>query len=458
MAELSLDQNVSHHNGSHASQRVSELVGHKRFVRHNPLSDRFEMKRFHHLEFYCGDATNTSRRFSWGLGLSQVAKSDNSTGNPLYASYVLQSQELVFVFTAPYASTPPSSSVAAALSQPSHRIAEASPSLAPSPHPAFDSSMAMGFFGRHGLAVRAIGIEVHDASQAYEACLAHGGKGVLAPQILKDTATGQVKWIAEVLAYPGNDAEVVLRFVSGDFDGPFLPNYQETPIPPLSYGLQRIDHVVSNVPQLLPVVNHLMEMTGLHEYAEFTSTDVGTVDSGLNSLVLASNNERVLLPVNEPTFGTKRKSQIQTYLEQNQGAGVQHIALKTDNIFATMRELKKRTHLGGFDFMPKASPEYYQSLPAKIGPGVLTDEELACVEELGLLVDKDDQGVLLQVFTRPVGDRPTLFLEIIQRVGCTVDKEGKRLPEQAPGCGGFGKGNFSELFKSIEEYEKTLNV
>ncbi|EKU23402.1 4-hydroxyphenylpyruvate dioxygenase, partial [Nannochloropsis gaditana CCMP526] len=175
------------------------------------------MKRFHHLEFYCGDATNTSRRFSWGLGLSQVAKSDNSTGNPLYASYVLQSQELVFVFTAPYASTPPSSSVAAALSQPSHRIAEASPSLAPSPHPAFDSSMAMGFFGRHGLAVRAIGIEVHDASQAYEACLAHGGKGVLAPQ--------------------------------------------ETPIPPLSYGLQRIDHVVSNVPQLLPVVNHLMEMT-----------------------------------------------------------------------------------------------------------------------------------------------------------------------------------------------------
>jgi 4-hydroxyphenylpyruvate dioxygenase len=143
------------------------------------------MKRFHHLEFYCGDATNTSRRFAWGLGLSQVAKSDSSTGNPLYASYVLQSQELVFVFTAPYASTPPSSSVAAAPSQPSHRIAEASPSLAPSPHPAFDSSMAMGFFGRHGLAVRAIGIEVHDASQAYEACLAHGGKGVLAPQVRK---------------------------------------------------------------------------------------------------------------------------------------------------------------------------------------------------------------------------------------------------------------------------------
>lgn len=438
---------------------ISQLVGHKNFVRVNPMSDRFEIKRFHHLELYCGDASNTSRRFAWGLGLAQVAKSDHSTGNPLYASYVLQSQELVFVFTAPYA--PPSSSFPS--SSPRHavpitNIADAPSSSSSIPHPAFSPTDAAGFFTRHGLAIKAVGIEVEDAHVAYEKCVAHGGKGVLPAQLLKDVETGQSMLMSEVMAYPEEEGEVVLRFVSGGFKGPFLPNYQSSPSPPLSYGLQRIDHVVSNVRHLLPVANHLMGMTGMHEFAEFTAADVGTVDSGLNSLVLASNNEKVLMPVNEPTFGTKRKSQIQTYLEQNQGPGVQHIALKTDDIFATMEELKRRTHVGGFDFMPKASPEYYRGLPQKIGAGVLTEEQLTRVEELGLLVDKDDQGVLLQIFTRPVGDRPTLFLEIIQRLGCTHDKAGKALAEQAPGCGGFGKGNFSELFKSIEEYEKTLNV
>lgn len=142
---------------------------------------------------------------------------------------------------------------------------------------------------------------------------------------------------------------VILRWVSGDFDGPILPNYEETPGPEVTYGIQRMDHLVGNVPQLLPAVsgidylraffrgemvlevlftaippslpgwlqvNYLMRMTGFHEYAEFVSSDVGTVDSGLNSIVLASNNEAVLLPINEPTFGTKRKSQIQTFLEQ----------------------------------------------------------------------------------------------------------------------------------------------
>jgi 4-hydroxyphenylpyruvate dioxygenase len=120
--------------------------------------------------------------------------------------------------------------------------------------------------------------------------------------------------MSEILAYEGGD--VVLRFVSGDFDGPFLPNYEALAGPDTSYGIQRIDHIVANVPQLLPAVNYLMQATGLHEFAEFVAEDVGTVDSGLNSMVLASNNEMVLLPVNEPTFGTRRKSQIQTYLEQ----------------------------------------------------------------------------------------------------------------------------------------------
>lgn len=112
---------------------------------------------------------------------------------------------------------------------------------------------------------------------------------------------------------------------------------------------------------------------------------------------MASNNEYVLLPVNEPTFGTPRKSQIQTYLEHNNGAGLQHIALKTNDVFATMRELRKRTHLGGFEFMPAPNAEYYKRVPMRIGEDTLTPEQLVELQELGLLADKDDQGVLLQV-------------------------------------------------------------
>lgn len=209
------------------------------------------------------------------------------------------------------------------------------------------------------------------------------------------------------------------------------------------------------MPKLIEAVEYVMGFTGFHEFSEFTAEDVGTVDSGLNSMVLSSNNEMVLIPVNEPTFGTKRKSQIQTYLEQNVGAGLQHMALKTDDIFHTLGEMRKRSYLGGFEFMPRPDKGYYERLPARIGDS-LSPKQYAQIEELGLLVDKDDQGVLLQIFTKPLGDRPTVFFEIIERVGCMEDVAGRL--EQAAGCGGFGKGNFAELFKSIEEYEKTLNV
>jgi 4-hydroxyphenylpyruvate dioxygenase len=196
----------------------------------------------------------------------------------------------------------------------------------------------------------------------------------------------------------------------------------------------------------------LKEMTGFHEFAEFVAEDVGTVDSGLNSVVLANKDEMVLLPLNEPTFGTKRKSQIQTYLEQNKGEGVQHMALFTPNIFQTLQKMKAATRWGGLEFMEPQPKSYYESIRNRIGDS-LTDEQYAMIEKLGLLADKDDkEGILLQIFTKPIGDRPTLFLEIIQRIGC-VDKG-----QQKPGCGGFGKGNFRDLFKSIEDYEKTLKI
>ena len=301
----------------------------------------------------------------------------------------------------------------------------------------------------HGLAVRAIGIRVADAVVAFETSVANGAVPVLAPSTIVDRKTGKSAVISEIQLF--NDT--VLRWISGDFEGPFLPNYEPSNTPDFNYGLIRVDHIVNNVPKLFPAVDYLCNACGFHEFGEFTAEDVGTVDSGLNSMVLANNNEYVLMPVNEPTFGTKRKSQIQTYLEHNNGAGVQHIALITRDIFHTMRELRKRSYCGGFDFMPKPGHDYYEKIPAKIGENVLSKEQLVELEELGLLADRDDQGVLLQVFTKPCGDRPTFFVEIIQWIGCELTPEGEH-KEQSAGCGGFGKGNFSELFKSIEEFEK----
>jgi len=294
---------------------------------------------------------------------------------------------------------------------------------------------------------------------------ANGAVGVLAPHVMKDEATGTYLTISEIKLFGDgclrwmsygdaiNGGQTVLNNTSTHYTGVFLPNFEHVPGPQFNYGLTRIDHIVNNVPNLFDAVDYLMGATGFHEFAEFTADDVGTVDSGLNSMVVSNNSEYVLLPINEPTHGTKRKSQIQTYLEQNNGAGVQHIAIKTNDIFATMKELRHRSYIGGFEFMPPPPKTYYERCRDRIGKDVLTEQQWKELEELGLLADRDDQGVLLQVFTKPLGDRMTVFIEVIQRVGCDRDKDNCVI-EQMAGCGGFGKGNFSELFKSIEEYEK----
>jgi 4-hydroxyphenylpyruvate dioxygenase len=411
-----------------------KMVGYDNFVRHNPMSDRFEIIKFDHIEFWCSDAVNTARRFTWGLGMHEVANSNLTTGNRHYALSVVQSNDVVFAFTAPYCNS------------------EEDREGSVFPHSQFDQAQAHAFVQKHGLAVRAVGIRVSDAKVAYETSVANGGTGVAAPHTAVDEATGKSLTFSEVKTVD----DVVMRYVSGDFTGPFLPNCAVVDTPDINYGITRLDHCVTNVPKLFDAVDHVMGYTGMHEFAEFTAEDVGTVDSGLNSMVLANNSETVLTPYNEPTFGTKRKSQIQNYLEHNNGAGVQHMALKTDNIFATMKELKKRSLCGGFEFMPAPGQGYYDRVPGRIGEDTLTADQFKELQELGLLADRDDQGVLLQVFTKPVGDRPTAFLEIIQRIGCDKDEEGKQI-EQAAGCGGFGKGNFGELFKSIEEYEKTMD-
>jgi len=275
--------------------------------------------------------------------------------------------------------------------------------------------------------------------------------------------------IAEVELY----GDVVLRYISfttsaNDESLPFLPH-----LSPYSsnskrntYGIKRIDHAVGNVPDLLQTQSYISKFTGFHEFAEFTAEDVGTIESGLNSVVLASDSEFVLLPINEPTEG-KRKSQIQTFLEQNEGPGLQHLALKTDDIFETIKKMRyAEENFGGFEFMRRPSDEYFRDLPQTLGDQLTPDQYSLC-EELGILADADEEGVLLQIFTKPIGDRPTFFIEIIQRIGCMLHDNVSENDDndnindyklQKPGCGGFGRGNFKELFKAIEEHEKTLKV
>ncbi|RRT43600.1 hypothetical protein B296_00037040 [Ensete ventricosum] len=379
-----------------------KLVGFTRFVRTNPRSDRFPVLGFHHVEFWAADATNSAGRFSFGLGMPLAARSDLSTGNPFFASYLLRSASLRFLFSAPYGG--PATAEAAANS------------ATPSPIPSFDAD-------------------------PFRISVAHGARPSFPPADL-----GEGFALAEVELY----GDVVPAFLPGfeDIDG------SETSS--ITYGIRRLDHAVGNVPELAPAVRYIAGFTGFHEFAEFTADDIGTAESGLNSVVLANNEETVLVPLNEPVHGTKRRSQIQTYLDHNGGAGVQHLALASDDVLKTLREMRARSGMGGFDFMPPPPPNYYQGVRRRAGD-VLTEEQIKECQELGVLVDRDDQGVLLQIFTKPVGDRPTMFIEIIQRIGCMMkDKEGKEY--QKGGCGGFGKGNFSELFKSIEEYEKSLEA
>ena len=427
------------------------LVGYQHFTRTNPRSDLFPIARFHSIEFFCRDAKTTANRFAVALGMNACGKNDETTGNKTFNSYAMKSHELVFAFTAP----------ARTEEGGFRRDVQGNLELVEEDKEIEEEKRrARQFVDKHGLAVKRVCLRVENCKEAFEVSTKNGAVAIHEPRTLKNRKDGREATVAEVALY----GDVELRFVEDttthldadetyrylDYDAVEQNENSEK----RNYGLKRLDHCVGNVCDLIETVEYIEKMLGFHEFAEFVAADVGTVDSGLNSMVLANNDEFVLLPINEPTFGTRRKSQIQTYLEANNGPGVQHLALKTDDIIRTVTEMKKYSGMfGGFDFQPPASEKYYQNLKEKIGD-VLTDETLKECERLGLLVDKDDQGVLIQIFTKPLTDRPTIFIEIIQRIGCEYPKEEKK--EQAAGCGGFGKGNFAELFKSIENYEKSL--
>jgi 4-hydroxyphenylpyruvate dioxygenase len=473
---------------------ISSLSERKQYFREQSAqsSEHLGTLGFHHVEFYAGDALMTAKRFELALGIPITCWSSLATGNDKCVTYGLEcgvddnnnnvepGDGVRFLITAP---------LSRAMQQQTSNSSSSSGGAgsnvqmtAPNPLPGYDINHAHEFYAKHGLAVRAVGIEVEDANKAYAAAVDNGAVGSMEPSVIPsyyDKDSEKECRVAEVELY----GDVVLRFVSfhrstekkGDDSEtslnqkiPFLPHLAPYPSYKSSkptYGLSKIDHTVGNVPNLLKTQAYIQKFTGYHPFAEFTPEDIGTVDSGLNSVVLASDSEAVLLPLNEPTEG-KRKSQIQTYLEQNEGSGLQHIAIKTNDIFDTISKMRyAEENLGGFELMVRPSDGYYRELPSRLGDK-LTEDQYKRLEELGILADADEEGVLLQIFTKPLGDRPTLFIEIIQRIGCIIEDEdlvadidsaNGRIRER-PGCGGFGQGNFRELFKAIEDHEKTLKV
>eukprot|EP01035_Chromulina_nebulosa_P032878 gene32878-43970_t len=383
---------VSLNKKGHVNMLQDNTAGYERFVRTNPKSDKITAIGFDHIEFYCADATFAYKRFIYGLGMDLISKSDFSTGNNIHCSYLLQSGDVKMLFSAPF-STPRQNEVAS------------EPSI-----PSYNTQLAQKFFIDHGFAVRAIAIVVNDVQEAFNTMILNGAVSVLPPTIMMDKSGRGSASIAEIQIY----GDVVLRLIDRtNFQGNFLPNFKDVKKGDDDsagivqgdkvgrYGIRRFDHIVGNVFSLQKAMKHIVQLTGFHEFAEFLADDVGTVDSGLNSVVLANNNEFILMPLNEPTYGTKRKSQIQTYLEQNNGEGVQHIALFSRDIFETMRCMRAASNFGGFEFMDPQPDSYYEKLKERIGDS-LTEDQYRQVRELGLLVDKDDQGVLLQIFTKPL--------------------------------------------------------
>jgi len=365
-----------------------------------------------------------------------VGHSKKETGNHGYASYVLTTHDVKWIISAPYLSE---------FKHPHNKM----------PNPHYDAKKASQLFQRHGSGVSAVGIQVEDVAQAYEISTKNGATGVVKPTVLQATEEeggGKVHF-AEIIIYddvtdnPLSRSDTVLRFIQYDnFKGPFLPGYKAFQDPhPLDYGIQRMDHCVGNVYRMDNIIADLKKWLGVHSFTKFTNEEIQTPWTSLNSEVVANNNLRVLLPINESAPG-KKESQILEFLKAYNGPGVQHLALKSNNVFETVMKMRSESEVG-FQFLKTHSSYYEDPVIIKRMQTYLEPTEIIATKELGILVDEDDEGVLLQIFTQPLFDRPTIFVEIIQRKckGETID---------VPGCGGFGKGNFKSLFEAIERAQQ----
>ncbi|WP_199613959.1 4-hydroxyphenylpyruvate dioxygenase [Paenibacillus alkalitolerans] len=350
-------------------------------------SDFFPVREIDYIEFYVGNAKQAAHFFSKGFGFRPAAYAGLETGEINKVSYVLEQNKTRFVVTG-------------ALS-PDHPAAE--------------------FVKNHGDGVKDIALRIDDVEKAYREAVNRGGIPVMEPREFTD-AHGTV-----TMAVIGTYGDTVHTLIDrSGYNGLFLPKYEPCELPILHQpaGIIGVDHVVGNVERMEEWVRYYEKVMGFKQMIHFDDKDISTEYSALMSKVMFSGG-RIKFPINEPATG-KRKSQIQEFLDYYHGAGVQHIALLTNDIISTVSALRNN----GVDFL--TTPDnYYEMLPDRVGA---IDENIAKLRELNILVDRDDEGYLLQIFTKPIVDRPTLFIEIIQRKGAT----------------GFGEGNFKALFESIE--------
>src|SRR2546429_9119301 len=344
-----------------------------------------------HIEFYVGNAKQAAHFHQSALGFQPLAYSGPETGVRDRASYAIRQNKLTFVLTTP--------------TRAKHAISDR--------------------ILKHGDGVKAIALKVKDATSAWKETTKRGGKSYLEPKTLKDKH-GKV-----VMSGIHTYGEVVHLFVErDDYTGPFMPGFVkwDSPFETKETGLLYCDHCVGNVGwnRMNPWVKFYEDVMGFRNILSFDDKDISTEYSALMSKVMSNGNGFVKFPINEPAEG-KKKSQVEEYLEFYNGEGVQHVAIATKDIVKTVTEIQKR----GVEFLNIPST-YYDELPARVGH---IDENLERLKQPGILVDRDNEGYLLQIFTKPVEDRPTLFFEIIQRKGAKS----------------FGKGNFKALFEALEK-------
>jgi 4-hydroxyphenylpyruvate dioxygenase len=356
--------------------------------------DFLPLKGTDHVEFFVGNARQAAYFYRAAFGMTLIAYAGPETGQRDRASYVLQQGKVRFVLTTALRSDSP---------------------IAAHVH-------------THGDGVRAIALWVDDARQSWLATTSRGAKSIQAPTDFED-ANGRVT-TASIAAY----GDTIHTFVERThYTGAFFPGYQAVTEDPIArpVGLLHVDHIVGNVGwnSMNQWVDFYRDVMGFGLYQHFDDSDISTEYSALMSKVMANGNGYVKFPINEPAEG-RRKSQIEEYLDFYGGPGVQHMALATNDILATVAQMKQQ----GVDFLT-VPHSYYTELQARIGK---IDEPIDELEKLGILVDRDNEGYMLQIFTRPVEDRPTVFYEIIQRKGSRS----------------FGKGNFKALFEAIEREQE----
>lgn len=343
-----------------------------------------------YIEFYVSNAKQAAYFYQTAFGFQPVAYAGLETGLRDRESYVVQQGKIRFVLTSP-----------------------------------LQSGTDIGkHLDKHGDAIKIIALWVDDAEKAYQETMSRGAKSYFEPKIESD-AFGKVKR-AGIHTY-GDTVHVFVERKA--YKGAFLPHFKawQPAYQPKTTGLKYVDHIVGNVElgkmnEWIHFYNHVM---GFTQIISFDDKDISTEYTALMSKVVSNGNGRIKFPINEPAAGLK-KSQIEEYLDFYEGAGVQHLALATDTIIDTVTALRQR----GIEFL-RVPDTYYDDLSARIGP---IQEDIQQLKALNILVDRDDEGYLLQIFTKPLEPRPTIFFEIIQRRGATS----------------FGKGNFKALFESIE--------